>query len=114
MKHLIVAMVLATATWQLAFAAPCWDLYDTCGSIPLCNPNPPSNPLYEENCFHVFCDDANTCPFDSEKKKMLEVTRVKYKTSSNPDVFCVGTQHLNYFNKCCYCNQPGVTFSPPE
>lgn len=112
MRIIVTIATMAVALWQAVLGVPCWDVSDSCGSAPLCNPDPPENYISASNCFHVFCDDADVCNWDSTKKEILEVSRVKYLLSTSPNVYCVGAQHLNGTGNCCKCNQPGVIYEP--
>lgn len=110
----MATIIVLLAFWQAVIAVPCRDLADTCGSAPYCNP-PPEDPIDISNCWHQYCDNAQTCPWDGSKKRMMETIRVKYKYLDGSTIkYCVGTAYTNpYGNYCCLCSAPAVLETEP-
>lgn len=113
MNRILAVVVLGGGAMSTLFGTPCWDLGDSCGSAPLCGPGEPGPGYSSTPCNHIYCDDGQTCGWDSSKKKMMRKDRTLYLWTEGEAVkTCVsaGPPPEWYGENCCLCNQAGTIY----
>ncbi len=113
MIRLYFVFILVCASCAVLIGSPCWSHQNTCGDAPACGTGEPPAGASETSCHHIYCDDGQTCPWDSGLKQMMITQRKKYSWEEGEVVrYCVGAPDTYPWGAfCCLCAQPGVLYS---
>jgi hypothetical protein len=107
---IVSVSLLGVCCYQAATGAPCWTWENTCGDLPLCSVEPPGHAV-KSTCYHEYCDNAQTCPWDGSKKRMMRTERDKYVWTDGQSFFaCVEGPTTTALPYCCLCSNPGVLY----